>query len=410
MKLRRVGALAIAAALAGAFGSAGSASADTAEAYVGSAAGRALNLDIPALGAPLTMGASKASLNSTLDAVAEGTGFLTPLGSNVAASEIKDGSVVKAPVGETCATPPLPAEVASMVNLGVGCAASSAVIENGFMTAASTGTVAGLDLQADTLLSQVPIGGILDQVFTPLIGNVAELDPALTTVKDLVSSVLETKTLEVELGASTSKVTTNGTSVISEATAAGGEIRILPTPELSAAPELSNVPVATITIGSSAAKAVYDRASGVSAEPTFDAAIVTVKLSPALGLPAAASTITVKPGQTQTILAGTPLESTITVANGAIVTNADGTKGAVADGVKLELLKGVSGGVILELAHSEAGVAGTPATKVLSGCVGAGCETLRELPRTGGFPVLPVLGSLLLAAALIVRRTVASAR
>lgn len=410
MKLRRVGALITAAALAGAFGSAGSASADTAEAYVGSAAGRALNLDIPALGDPLTMGASKASLNSTLDALAEGTGFLTPLGSNVANSEIKDGAVVKGPVGETCTTPALPAEVAAVVNIGVGCAASSATIENGFMTAASAGSVANLDLSANTLLSEVPIGGILDQVFEPLIGNVAELDPALTTVKDLVSSVLETKTLEVELGTSTSKVTTDGASVISEATAAGGEIRILPTPQLSAAPELSNVPVATITVGSSAARAVYDRATGTTADPSFDAAIVTIKLSPALGLPAAASTISVKPGQTQTILAGTPLESTITVANGSTVTNADGTKGAVADGVKLELIKGVSGGVILELAHSEAGVAGSPATKVLSECVGEGCDIVRELPRTGGFPVLPVLGGLLLAAALMVRRTVASAR
>ena len=101
--------------------------------------------------------------------------------------------------------------------------------------------------------------------------------------------------------------------------------------------------VATITVSSSSAQAVYDRATGTTAKPTWDAALVRVEFSPALGLPAGANTIEIAPKQTQTILAGTPLESTITVADGRPVTNDDGTQGAVADVDVVVRLQGQAG-------------------------------------------------------------------
>ena len=137
--------------------------------------------------------------------------------------------------------------------------------------------------------------------------------------------------------------------------------------------------------------------------PSFDAALVTVNLNPtlagALGLPASTS---IKPGVTQTILAGTPLQSTIIVADGSTSKDANGTVHAVADGVSLQLLKGINGGIALALAHSEANVVGAPAVVTPNQQAIVKAVTL---PRTGGpSPWVPFAGAGLLGAALVVRR------
>ncbi len=111
--------------------------------------------------------------------------------------------------------------------------------------------------------------------------------------------------------------------------------------------------------------------------------------------------IPVAPGETVTILQGTPLESTITVADGSTTKNPDGSVSSVADGVKLELLKGVNGGIVLELAHAEAGAAGSPA--VLGSII-----DVPELPRTGGTPWIPVAGIGAVGLAVLARRVVLS--
>lgn len=411
MKLRRVGVLAAAALLVTSF--AGSASADTPEVYVGSAAGRALNIDVKAANVQATLGASSASISSTLQATARATGALTPLGENTVEAKATEATP-SATAPEKCETPAIPAPASDVISLAAACAQASSSVVNGLPVASSEGVVGKLELKANTILSTLPIGDLLATVFDPLTDTGTALDPVTTTVEDLVTSVLNTKTLDAQFGVSTSLVETDADTITSTATAAGGVIRILPTPSLSLAPEFSNIPVATITVSSSSAQAVYDRATGTTADPTWDAALVRVEFSPALGLPEGASTIEIAPKQTQTILAGTPLESTITVADGRTVTNADGTKGAVADGVKLELLKGVSGGILLELAHSEAGVSGEPAS-VVQGCVALpGQSTCEENPReehpmTGGLPVLPMTAGLMMVAAFITRRVVVSA-
>jgi hypothetical protein len=86
---------------------------------------------------------------------------------------------------------------------------------------------------------------------------------------------------------------------------------------------------------------------------------------------------------------------------------ADGGVKAIADGVSLELLKGIGassptamdGGVVLQLAHSEAEVAGAPAVHTPT-------EVLAQtsLPRTGGTPWVPMAGIGILAIALVGRR------
>jgi LPXTG-motif cell wall-anchored protein len=72
--------------------------------------------------------------------------------------------------------------------------------------------------------------------------------------------------------------------------------------------------------------------------------------------------------------------------------------GAIADGVSIALLRGVSGGIILNLAHAEATVKGAPA--VVTAPV-----VVPQLPRTGGSPWIPLVGVTLLGLAFVTHRT-----
>jgi hypothetical protein len=162
---------------------------------------------------------------------------------------------------------------------------------------------------------------------------------------------------------------------------------------------LDTNPVASIIVSSAKAQAVYDRNAGAS-QASFDPALVTVRLSTVL---TGNQEIKIAPGETITLLQGTPLESEIVVADGKTFKNADGSMAAVADGVKLHLLKGVNGGILIELAHAEAGVIGAlPQVSPIAPAF--------ELPRTGGTPWIPVAGASALGFAVLVRRVVVSAR
>ena len=86
---------------------------------------------------------------------------------------------------------------------------------------------------------------------------------------------------------------------------------------------------------------------------------------------------------------------------------------AIADGVSLELLQGLNasgpaaydGGVALRLAHSEASVAGAPATTNPASTQVLGVDVL---PRTGGTPWVPMAAVGVLCLALFGRRLSAS--
>src|SRR5205823_5660280 len=153
-----------------------------------------------------------------------------------------------------------------------------------------------------------------------------------SSITDLLNALTSTKTLSIQVGKSTSELLTTADAVTSTVTAAGGQIDILPIPVLN------NTPLASIVIGSSKSVASQKRLGGVGTA-TFDPSLVTIKLASILGLPAL--NIPVKVGQTITILGGTPLESTITVADGK-AENVKNSSRAVADGVSLHLLKGLN--------------------------------------------------------------------
>lgn len=397
-RIRRVGAAAGALAIAGAL-TASPAGAATPEVFVGSAAGRALNIDI--LGTKASFGIATAEVDSTLKASAKGIGDLATLATETTATVTGAGRSAKP---QACASP-TPLNVANAINLGIACSNATAEVLGGLPHAVAKGHVVGLDLSANNLIAalpaaaQLPIGSTLQSVLQPLAST--PLSPVSTTVNDLVNSVLKTKTLDVKIGEATSDVLTDAGKVTSIATAEAAVIKLLPTPELAGVASLD--PVATISVSSAKASAVYDRKTGV-ATPSVDPALVTVKLNTVLSNSLGVKEIKVAPGVNQTILAGTPFESDIIVAAGTTQTKADGSVQAIADGVRLHLLKGISGGIKLELAHAEAGVAGKPATVDPAPAQIATPPGL-ELPRTGGPAALvPMAGLFSLLAAFGLRR------
>lgn len=398
-RTRRLAAAAGAITLASVF-TAPPAPAQTAESYVGSAAGRALDLSVLSL-PRVTLGVSTAKVTSALTAVAEGAGSLGVTGATQRAEITGTGSDVK-PQSCAAAVP-----VGDILNVGIACGSASSSVVNNNPVATSEGEVAGVDLSGQNLLGAVApltgaVTGTVETTLGAVCGALSVTCDLTTTVGDVIDSVVETKTLEVSAGKSVSSVVTEAGRVTSTARSTGAEIRLLPTPEVGEA--ISTEPLATIIVGEAQARAVYDRATG-SSTPTVDPALVRIRLNTvltnSLGI---GQEITVPVGQSIIVpgTEGTPLETEIVAAAGRTVTNPDGTVGAVADAVKVHALKGIGGGVLLSLAHAEAGVGGTRAQA-------APIVPVVELPRTGGTPVLPMLGVGVLGLAVLVRRVLVRA-
>lgn len=385
--VRRLTAVAGVVALAASFVASAPAGAQTPEVYAGSALGRALNLSV--LGQKATFGVSTAKIDSTLKAAADGAGQVLVLGSTTKAQVSGNNSKQEAPQACAAAVP-----VAPVLNLGLVCSASTAEVANGLPHAVSEGSLAELDVTANALPINTVIAPV-QQALEGVFGTLPDaLDPATNTVSDLLTAVGTTQTLEAKVGHSRSEVSTVAGTVTATGVAEAAQVDLLPVGGL-----LDN-PVASIIVSSAKATAVYDRAAG-TAVGSFDPALVTVRLSTPL---TGNTDISVAPGQTVTILEGTPLESRIIVADGSVTKNPDGSVAAVADGVKLELLKGVNGGITLELAHAEAGAAGSPGTVAAPGDV----LEVAELARTGGMPWIPLAGIGAVGLAVLTRRVVLS--
>lgn len=398
-RTRRLGAAAAAALIVGAFAAGPAGAQGTTENYVGSATAQALDLDL--LGTGLTLGSTKAKVSSAVEALAEGAGQLLP-----PASATQSSATGTQSSGEKCGPISTPAELASILRVATACSSATTSSDPVAPRAASSSSVAAIDLSANTVLEQIPeLNQTIDSVqgaLTPVLGNLDAVTAQLgikvsDTVGNLVDALQATQTAAVRAGNTTSEVITTGGAVTSVATAAGSQVDLLPVGSLTGAPLVS------VVVGAAKATAVYDRVAGTS-KASFDPALVRVITNLA---GAARQEIAVAPGETLKLLEGTPLESEIIVANGSTVQNADGSVGAIADGVTLHLLKGINGGVRLALAHAEAGVAGSPAVQTV-------LETPRaapELPRTGNnLPWLPVAGATLVTAAIVTRRFVLRTR
>ncbi len=392
------------------------------ESFIATAAARGLDLNL--FGTHVTIGQSSALINSTPTAKASGAGVALISGT-VSASEVNAADQTAAPP-KACV---LNLPIAGLLNVELACGESRVSTTNGAPAAFGAGSVAGIDLAAlsalepiidllrellDQLLPVVDqtVGTVLNSL-TPTLGNL--LGPlagnlglgtgsTVAPVSSLVDSLLDgveraTSLVDIRLGESTAETVTAADKVTASANAAGAQIDLLPGLTLGGDPLLS------IIVGSAKSTSVFDRGTAQST-PAFDAAVARVRL----GLPLLGGTVTEIPIQLNTpltLLAGTPLESTISLGAGRTVTDPNtGSVASYADGVSIQLLKGLNGGIGLELAHAETGVGGQ--TRLVSQQ-----QVVTPVPilaKTGNDPWLPLTGAGLLAIALGIRRRVVAAQ
>ena len=421
--LRRVSAVALAgvtmAAVLVSPASAQTAVQTRAESFIATAAARGLELNI--LGNRVTIGQSSALINSAPTARASGAGVALVSGT-VSTSEATTPNVALAPP-KACV---LNLPIAGLLAVELACGESRVSTGAEGPQAFGKGSVAGVDLPVLNLLDPVvqllqqllnallpvvdqtlgsltgPIVGIL----TPLTGSLG-LGPTSTVapVSGLVNQLLEgvkraTALADITVGESVAQTTTTAGAVTANATAAGAQIDLLPGLTLGGAPLLS------IIVGQARSTSTYDRGAAKST-PSFDAAVARVRL----GLPFLGATVTEIPIQLNTpltLLAGTPLETTISLVAGRTVTDPNtGSVAAYADGVSIHALKGVSGGIALELAHAETGAGGQARLVSQQQTITPERPTLA---RTGNDPWMPLTGAGLLLAALHIRRRIVAAQ
>ncbi|MDE0801909.1 MAG: hypothetical protein OSA99_01175 [Acidimicrobiales bacterium] len=347
------------------------------------------SLALTGLGQGLTAGQTHSEVSSDPSAGASGAGLLSPLAdvgvssASAAADGESDGNgTIDAPVCE--------GDIPDLViaSLDLACSYSAASISGGEPTSEAGGTVGTVTANPVSPLLDTPLADVFDQAETALEEIVTGLGAITSplgdatgigvddTLRALIDDVLGGLDLAtVEIGDTTSRSTLAGTTLTTECSATGAEIRLLDLPS-----DLLD-PLVTITVGESGTSVVTDLTDGTST-PTADAALVTVN-APTLG--PTFENIQLELGQTIELPLPDPLTSRIVAADGATGTNEDGTTFATASAVRVELLTGdaLMGGITLALADcaSVAGAVVTPATTTTTTTT---TEPAPSLPRTGG--------------------------
>lgn len=282
--------------------------------------------------------------------------------------------------------------------LRLACGEASASVADGLPSAAAEGRVAGLgtELPVDQILpedlSPEQLAEQLADALAPLIEQTPEQlrDPLEQILQSLQN--LQAPALAAEVGAGRSQVGPRRGLLEVRSDAAGARIGILGVPEDGEVDPLESGLV-IIEVGAARASATLDPGAA-RASADASPAIVTVRVRDVTQPEPTYEEISVAPGQTVTVLEGTPAESTITAAD-STVEESGSTARAAADAVRLHLLKGAQGGIELALGRATAAVAGE---RVLSA---PPQEPRRELPVTGG-PDLTGPGIALLALALAI--------
>jgi hypothetical protein len=391
--------------------------ADTAEAFAGTASAQALRLGL--FGTNLTVSSSNAVANSSPMAHADGSGVAL-ITATVSSADSVGANQSSAP-GKACG---LNIPLTGILNLALACSQSAAQTTSATPAALASSNIADLDVSVlSTILNLLqPILNALvpiaDQVLSTVVTTVQNIvQPVLgTTLTNLlgalgikpsapVSSLITalenaTQLLTVHVGDTASSVVTTAGSVVADSDAQGAQISVLPA-----------LGLLTITVGEAHTTSTFSRSAGTSSA-TFSPAILTIT-SKVLPI----GTITVQLGSPITLFAGTALESTISLGAGTTVKNPDGSVGAVADGVGIDLLKGINGGISLHLAHAQSAVGGNAAAISTTTTTGAAATTTTAAapPVTGTLqaklattgtdaPLLPI-GFVLLLAGYLTRRS-----
>lgn len=396
---------------------------------------RALELAIGDQG--VTLGLAAALADSTPKVIGVGAGQCSLLGETADPSDVpcSDNNTEKsewpANVGDdnaTCAGG-LPAPLDTIIDLDVACGSSKSFLKGGLPQSLNSGEVASLkaalpleallpinvDLPVEQVKEQAKdvVDTLVDTLQPVLDQTPQEVQDAAEQVVNTVITILETTdatdVVAAEIGKSVSNITGKGDLLKVDSSAAGARIGILGIPEatpdgetlITQANPLTNGLV-IIEVGPSQATAT---ANNLTADATAaaSAAIVTVKVRDITKPEPSYVEVSVAPGETITVLEGTPAESTITAAD-TMTKESDGGAQAVADAVRLHLVKGVQGGIKLGLSRSVAAV--NAAVVKPKAPVTKNAPKPQVLPLTGGtdYTVIAVGLIVLAVVALAVRR------
>ena len=361
--------------------------------------GEARGLELAIGDQGVTLGFALAKVDSVPSALGVGAGQCELLGADADESSLPcsaDNTVTSAYPGDAGSAQAkclgsLPAPLSDIVDLKLACGSSTSGLKKGVAFTSSHGKVAGLNVKLPVGVRMVPLDvdvNQVDQIVSTITGTLAPVlgvapaqirevlegttataeetvDETTDTAQDAVDGLLEiiqnldvTDALAVELGSSFSKVTRSGKSITSASNAAGAKIGVLGIPGLGEngqilqqADPLKNGLV-IIEVGTARASASVNRLTAASTSAASPA-LVTIKVRDITSPTPKYVEVSVAPGETVTVLEGTPAESTITAAD-STTTQEAGSASAVADAVRLHLLKGVNGGVTLAVAGANA--------------------------------------------------------
>lgn len=403
--------------------------------------GEARGLEL-ALGAEgVTLGLALSQVDSTPKAIGVGAGQCTLLGESSdpdslpcsADNTVKTSYPGDGGNGELVCSGTLPAPLSDVIDLKAACGSSKTTFSKGVAQTVNKGQVATLSAKLPVGLRLVPLDLSTEQVqqivneLTDVLSPVLDATPkvvqdtlqgAQDTAFETVDGLLEviqgidaTDALAIELGTSSSKVSRKGDVLSSNSEAAGAKIGLIGIPGvgtngalLDNADPLTNGLV-IIEVGTARASAVTNRKTADSTSAASPA-LVTVKVRDITSPTPKYVEVSVAPGQTVTLLEGTPAESTITAADSS-TEQGEGSASAVADAVRLHLLKGVNGGVQLGIAGANAAATAEVIDPEPAPVVEVPKErSPRILPQTGARDMTIVALVLLVAAAgsLILRR------
>lgn len=406
--------------------------------------GEARGLELALGDEGLTLGLALARVDSTPKAIGVGAGQCALLGQDEDPDNLPctDESTVKSRYpgepgsSELSCSGALPEPLNEVLDLKAACGSStSAINKRGVAVTKSRGKVLTLSATLPVGLSMVPVDidanqvdeivGAITEALSPLIdqapGEVREAlegaqdksDEATDEAQKIVDGVLEiiqnttaTDALKVEVGTADTKITEDGDLIASTAESYGARVGLIGMPsmlteeglKLNDADPLENGLV-IVEVGSATASATVDRVTA-AANSAASPALLTVKVRDITSPEPKYVEVSVAPGETITVLEGTPAESTITAADSTTEQEA-GSARAVADAVKLHLLKGVNGGLKVALA----GVNVSAAADVVKPAPPAK-RPPKTLPVTGGAGPTGIAILLMVAAggALALRR------
>lgn len=336
---------------------------------------RALELAIGTQG--VTLGLALAKADSAPSAIGVGAGQCTLLGDDPDPSDLpcteESSSQTNYPGSpgdgvEICGGA-LPAPLNDIIDLRVACGSSRSGVRGGLPFTTNKGRIAhlGVTLPVGTVLENTPVDQVVDtltETLSPILDKTpAAVQEAVEDVVDLLDGLAATEALAVEVGPASSIVKKSGNGVAVTSDAAGALIGVLGIPagnvdgtDVSVESDPLKNGLLIIEVGRSTSSAKWDNKSA-SATGAASAAIVTVKVRDITKPEPTYVEVSVAPGETVTVLAGTPAETTIVAADSTVEEDGSSAK-AGADAVRIHALKGVNGGVALSLGRTTAAVNG----------------------------------------------------